>query len=75
MFPMSLKLVKRVSKVSHLKQHKQDNVSVECVPPTWKPYALQFQLPPPDVPPVKALGNMVIESTHALLHCDSFLGR
>ena len=28
---------------------KQESIPVACVPPTWKPHVLQFQLPPPYV--------------------------
>ena len=30
---------------------QQDSIPVGCIPPTCKPYLLQFQLPPPDVAP------------------------
>ena len=28
-----------------------DNIPVGCIPPAWKPYLFQFQLPPLDVTP------------------------
>ena len=28
---------------------KQDRIPVGCIPPAWKPYAFQFQLPSLDV--------------------------
>ena len=28
---------------------KQDSIPVGCIPPTWKPYVVQFWLPPSDV--------------------------
>ena len=31
--------------------HKQENIPVGYIQPTWKPHILQFQLPPPNVTP------------------------
>ena len=33
----------------HKYYSKQESIPVGCVPPTWKPYMLQVQWPPPDV--------------------------
>ena len=52
----------------HQNLSKQESIRVGFIPPAWKLYLLQFQLPPPDVAPGGARQGVPYDVTYLIMH-------